>query len=227
MASLVVAAALFLGLHVLVSGTPLRAVIVGRIGEGPYKGLFALASLVALVWMALSYGGADYVELWDAGMGAKHLALAVMPFAFILAVGAFTTRNPTVTGMEGALRAGDAARGILKVTRHPFLWSVVLWALVHLLANGDLASLLLFGTMLVLALLGPPLIDAKRARSHGEDWGRYLAVTSNLPFAAIVGGRARLGLAEIGWWRIGLGLALYAAFLLAHVFIFGVTPLPI
>ena len=226
MASLVAAAALFLAIHVLVSGTALRGVIVARVGETPYKGLFSLASLGALVWMAMAYNRADGVELWDAGAGARHLALGVMPFACILAVGAFSTRNPTLTGMEGALRSGHAATGILKVTRHPFLWAVVLWALVHLLANGNLAALVLFGTLLILALVGPPLVDAKRARSHGEAWQSYLAQTSNLPFAALISGRARTSLGEVGWWRLAAGLVLYLVLLLAHGLVFGVSPLP-
>ena len=226
MASLIAAAALFLGLHVLVSGTPVRGAIVGRIGERPYMGLFSLASLGAIVWLAVAYRGADYIELWDAGAGAGHLALAVMPFAFILLVGAVTTKNPTVVGQEKALESEQAAAGILKVTRHPFLWAVVLWALVHLLANGHLAALVLFGTMLILALAGPPLIDAKRAKVYGAAWESYTAVTSNLPFAAILTGRTRISFAEIGWRRIAGGLALYVAALLAHVHVFGVTPLP-
>jgi len=226
-ASLVAAAALFLAIHILVSGTPLRGAIVARIGETPYKGLFSLASLGALVWLAMAYNRADYVELWDLGAGARHLALLVMPFACILAVAAFTAPNPTVAGMEGALRAPDAARGILKVTRHPFLWTVVLWALVHLLANGDQASTVLFGALLILALVGPPLVDAKRARSQGEDWRRYRAATSNLPLAALLTGRARTSLGEIGWWRIAAGLGLYIALLLVHRLVFGVSPLPL
>lgn len=227
MASLLAAAALFLGIHVLISGTALRGVIVARIGERPYQGLFALASLGALMWMASAYRGAEFVALWDAGAGAKHLSLVVMPFAFILAVGAFTTPSPTVMGMAGATKSDRAGRGIQAITRHPFLWGVVLWALVHLLANGDLAALVLFGTMLALALLGPPLIDAKRAADGGEAWRDYAARTSNLPFAAIAQGRAKLSLAEIGWLPIVLGLGLYAIVLLGHVFVFGVSPLPL
>ena len=227
MASLIAAAALFLGIHVLVSGTPLRGAIVGRIGEGPYLGLFSLASLGAIVWLAWAYGGADYVELWNAGSGGRHLALVVMPFAFILLVGAFTTRNPTAVGMEKALEGEQPATGILRVTRHPFLWAVVLWALVHLLANGDVASLVLFGAMLVLGLVGTRLIDRKLASRHGAAWERYLAQTSNLPLAAIFARRTRTSLAEIGWWRIALGLGLYVAALLAHGPVIGVTPLPL
>jgi uncharacterized membrane protein len=227
LASLFAAAALFLGIHVLISGTPLRDVIIGRIGENPYKGVFSLTSLGAIVWMSMAYGAADYVELWDLGAGARHLSLVIMPLAFILVVGAFATPSPTVAGMEGALASSRAGHGIQAITRHPFLWGVVLWALAHLLANGDLASLVLFGTMLALALIGPPLIDAKRAESQGDAWQNYAAKTSNLPFSAIASGHAKLSLKEIGWLPIVVGLALYAVSLLTHAFVFGVSALPL
>jgi uncharacterized membrane protein len=149
-----------------------------------------------------------------------------MPFAFILAVGAFSTPSPTVAGMAGAAKSDRAGKGIQAITRHPFLWGVVLWALLHLAANGDLASLALFGTMAALALLGPPLIDAKRAASGGEAWRDYAARTSNLPFAALASGRAKLSLADIGWVPIAVGLGLYAVVLLGHAFVLGVSPLP-
>jgi uncharacterized membrane protein len=116
--------------------------------------------------------------------------------------------------------------GILRVTRHPLLWGIALWAFAHLLANGDVASVLLFGTFLVLALLGPFLIDAKRRRARGAAYERFLAVTSNVPFAAIAAGRTSLHAAELGWWRIAAGLLLYVAFLAGHRWLFGVSPLP-
>ena len=226
MTSLAAAAALFLGLHILISGTAARGIIVARIGERPYRGLFSLASLGALVWLVWAYGRAERIELWDAGAGARHLALVVMPFAFILLFAAFTTRNPTMVGMEGAAASDKAAGGILAITRHPFLWAVVLWALSHLLANGDGASLVLFGTLLMVALAGPVLIDRKRARADGQSWERFVRLTSNVPFAALLARRTRLSLGQIGWWRIAGGLALYAAALLAHGPVIGVTPLP-
>ena len=99
------------------------------------------------------------------------------------------------------------------MTRHPFLWSVGLWASAHIVANGDLAGLVLFATFGALALLGTLLIDRKFALRRGADWQRFAAATSNLPFAAILAGRQRLVLAEIGWWRIALALVIYLALL--------------
>ena len=78
---------------------------------------------------------------------------------------------------------------MLRITRHPFLWGVALWAAGHLMVNGDLASLILFGSLLVLAVFGTGSIDAKRRRALGEKWDAFAAKTSAVPFAAIAAGR--------------------------------------
>jgi uncharacterized membrane protein len=121
--------------------------------------------------------------------------------------------------MESKVGQGpEAARGIVRITRHPFLWGVALWALVHLIVNGDLASLIFFGSLLVLAVVGTLSIDAKRRRSFGEQWSRFANVTSDVPFAAIAAGRNRLGpaLAEIGLWRPLAAILVYAVAFYFH-----------
>jgi len=110
------------------------------------------------------------------------------------------------------------ARGMVRITRHPFLWGVALWAATHLIVNGELASLILFATFLVLALGGMAAIDAKRRRKSPELWQRFAEATSSVPFAAIARGSNRLApaLAEIGPWRIIVAVALYAAAFYLH-----------
>jgi uncharacterized membrane protein len=144
-----------------------------------------------------------------------------MPFALILLAASLTTRNPTAVGQCGALRADEPARGIIRVTRHPLMWGVMLWAAVHIAARGDLASLVFFGGFLALAGIGSVLIDTRKAESLGDEWRKFAAATSNVPFGAIVTGRNRFVVREIGWKRIGLGLALYVALMFAHPFLFG------
>jgi len=122
-------------------------------------------------------------------------------------------------GMEGKLAQGpDSARGIVRITRHPFLWGVALWALVHLIVNGNVASVVLFGSLLVLALGGTVSIDAKRRRLFGERWSQFATVTSDIPFAAIAAGRNRLGpaLGEIGAWRVLAAILLYGVAFYLH-----------
>jgi uncharacterized membrane protein len=227
MTSLIAAAAFFVLLHLLVSGTALRGVLVGAIKEGPYMGLFSLASLGGIVWLSMAYGqakGAGPV-FWDLGAGARHGGLLIMLLALLLLVPGLLTPNPTSVKQEGALDRPDSVKGMLRVTRHPFLWGVAVWAVGHLLANGDLPSVILFGALLALALLGGPSIDAKRRKTLGAKYDAFVAQTSNVPFAAILAGKQKLSLGEIGWWRLLLAVVVWAALLWAHPMLFGVAPL--
>jgi len=227
MTSLIAAAAFFVLLHLLVSGTRLRTVLVGTIGEGAYMGLFSLASLAGIVWVSMAYGDARGAgqTYWDTGAAGRHASLLIQLVAFLLIVPGLTTSNPTSVKQEGSLDRPDLIRGMLRITRHPFLWGVAIWAAGHLLVNGDGPSLLLFGSMLFLGVLGTYSIDAKRARVLGPTWDAFAAQTSNVPFGAIMSGRQKLSLGEIGWWRIVLAVAIYAAVLIGHRHIFGVDPL--
>jgi uncharacterized membrane protein len=219
MLNLIAASAYFLLIHFGVSGTKLRDALVARLGEGPYRGAFALASLLGLVWMGYAYRHAPTRPLWGLVLGFRPAAYVLVLIAFIFVVVGLATPSPTRVGMESKLAQGsDIARGMVRITRHPFLWGVALWALVHLIVNGDLASLILFGSLLVLALGGTAAIDAKRRRSFGEQWMQFAAVTSNVPFAAIVAGKNRLGPAvvEIGVWRPLVAIVVYAVAFYLH-----------
>jgi uncharacterized membrane protein len=83
--------------------------------------------------------------------------------------------------------------------------------------------LLLFGGLAVLALGGTLAIDAKRRASDPAGFARLAAITSNLPFAAMLAGRARLSFADLGWWRLLAAALIYFVFVLAHRFIAGVA----
>jgi uncharacterized membrane protein len=223
---LLAACAFFLGIHVVISGSPLRGVIVSRIGERAYLGLFSLLSLIGMVWLARAYMRADGRWLWSPPLALRWMAPLLILVALLFVVVGLTTPSPTAAGGEGRLDVQEPARGVLRITRHPFLWGVALWAITHMAVNGDSASLALFGTLLGLALVGPLLIDAKRRRAFGPKWERFAAVTSNVPFAAVVAGRNAMRLGEIGTWRIALAVAVWAALLMVHPWLFGVSALP-
>jgi uncharacterized membrane protein len=221
-ALLALASAAFLLTH-FVPSTPLRGALVRALGERAYLGMYtvlAFATIGAMVW---AFRKAPYVPLW-AGDEFRAWALLLMPVALVLLVCGVTARNPTAVGQEGALRSTNDPAGILRVTRHPVMWAIGLWALLHLAARGDAASGVFFGTFALLAFAGTVLIDARKRRTLGVEWTRFADVTSNVPFAAIVRGRNRLRIGEIGAWRIGLGLVLFVALLLAHPWLFGVRP---
>lgn len=230
MANLLAAAAFFVLLHLLVSGTRARDELTGRIGQAPYMGLFALASVGGLAWLILAFGQARgsawNVAYWDITAATRHTQIALQLLAMLLIVPGLTTPNPTSVRQEGALERPDAVKGMLRITRHPFLWGVALWAAGHLLVNGERASIVLFLALLLLALFGTASIDAKRKRALGATWDAFAAQTSGIPFGAILGGRQKLRLGEIGWWRIALAVVVWAALAWGHGMLFGVRALP-
>jgi len=227
MLSLLAAAAFFLAIHLLVSGTRVRDALTGRIGQGPYMGLFSVSSLAGLAWLGIAFASArGQPAYWDLTPLTRQIQLGVQLLAMLLIVPGLTTPNPTSVRQEGALDRADVVKGMLRITRHPFLWGVAIWAAGHLLVNGDPASLVLFGTMLLLALFGTASIDAKRRRALGPKWDAFAAQTSNAPFGAIASGRQKLSLGEIGWWRLLLAVAIWALLAWAHPYLFGVRALP-
>jgi uncharacterized membrane protein len=227
MGSLLAAAIFFVGIHPLFSGSALRGKIIELIGEGPFRGLFSLLSLIGVVWLSRAYGQAEYIQLWGKLYAFRPYALVLMLLAFFFVVLGLTTPNPTAVGGEGFLTEKEPAKGIQRITRHPFLWGVALWSFTHLILNGDVAAVIFFGSFLILAIEGPFSIDRKREKAVGEAWSRFAAVTSNLPFLAIIQGRNSLQLGEIGWWRPLLAVLLYGLFLHFHRNLFGVSPLPV
>ena len=227
MINLLAAAAFFLAIHLLVSGTQVRDALTGRIGQGPYMGLFSLASVAGLTWFGFAFAASrGQPAYWDLTPLTRQIQLGLMLLAMLLIVPGLATPNPTSVQQEGALDRPDVVKGMLRITRHPFLWGVAIWAAGHLLVNGDPASLVLFGTMLVLALTGTVSIDAKRRRALGAKYDAFVAQTSNLPFAAIAAGRQKPSLSEIGWWRIALAIGAWALIAWAHPYLFGVPALP-
>ncbi len=226
--SLIAATLIFVGGHFLLSSSLLRPVLVGRLGDKLFSALYALIMLGSLAWMISAYGAAEVVSLWVAPSALYWVPVVVMPLAAILIVAGLTTPNPTLAGGDRLLAdgTGSPAVGIISITRHPFLWGTGLWALSHLLVNGDVASVILMGGIAVLSFAGMVHIDQRREAALGSAWGPMKLTTSRLPFAAIVSGRCRLDWAGIGWWRPVLGLAIYIALLHLHQGIFGVSPLP-
>lgn len=230
MIQLTAAAAFFVLIHLMISGTRMRDVLVRRIGEGPYMGLFSLLSVAGLTWMIMAYGQAR-TEVWNTvywgvGDATRHIQLLLQFIAIVFVVIGLTTPNPTSVKQEGVLQREDAVRGMLRVTRHPFLWGVAIWAIGHLIVNGDRAGMTLFGTMLVLAVAGTTSIDAKRRRALGAAWEPFAQQTSNIPFAAILAGRQSLRLGEIGLWRPLAAVVIYGVLLVGHGHLFGAPALP-
>ena len=183
---------LFFATHLGISSTGLRPLLLERYGQGAYLGIYtglAFATLAALIW---TYTATPHFPLnWPAFTLAPKL---IMPVAVFFIVGGFTVPNPTSVGAESKL-AGDAARGLLRITRHPVQWGLLLWATSHLLANGDNASIGFFGSMAAVSALGMLAMDRRKAVL--SNWPAFAAVTSLIPFGAIASGRNRLVASEL------------------------------
>jgi uncharacterized membrane protein len=194
MALLVLGLILFLGGHAFTMARGPRAALVARIGEGPYKGLYSLVSLAGIVLIAVGFGryrAAGYIPVWEPPVFTRHLALILVWPAFVMFAAAY---------LPGRIK---------RTLRHPMLAGVKVWALAHLLANGDLGSLLLFGSILIWAVLAR--IAAKRRDEVRDHAG---------PAAAPAGARNDL-------IAVAAGTAVWLAFLLRlHAWLIGVPVLP-
>ncbi len=208
--------------HVGIAGTRLRDRIVARLGEGGFMGAFSVLSVLTLVAMVFAYRAAPYEPIWVAPEWLGWLLVLAMLPASILFVGSLASPNPTAAGGERV----TVPHGITLITRHPMLWGFAIWAAVHVLGNGDIASVLFFGAFLATALAGMPSIDAKLARRDPARWAGIAAATSIIPGAALLSGRAKLGWREVGWIAPVGGLVLWALLLGAHPHVIGVSPLP-
>jgi uncharacterized membrane protein len=220
-----VAAILFTGLHFLMSG-PLRRPMQGIFGPGR-AGVYSLIIAVPFAWMVWAYGHAPYVELWGEPVWARHLQLPLTLIAITLLVLGLISPNPTLSTVgEGALRKIEEPRGVIAITRQPFNMGAALWALGHLLVNGDTASVWLFGSVLVLAIGGALHIDARKRQSGDPDWAEFERRTSLVPFAAILAGKAKFRFEALDWLRLCAALATWVILLFLHQPLIGVSPFP-
>ena len=225
MLNLIAAAAVFIAMRRVIAGTHLRQVIVSRIGERLYLALFSVTTVLVLAWLGFAYAGARSAPangpLFELAIDMRPAQLVLQLVAFVLVVTGLSTRNPTITTLGGLVRRKEPVQGILRVTRHPFLWGIVIFAIGHMLVRTDIASWILFGTLAFVALTGTVSIDAKRKAVFGDAWEAFVTRTSNLPFAAIVQGRQAFRPGEIGWLRLAVAIGAFALFATAHPLLFG------
>lgn len=221
--------AIFVGGHFALSSLPVRRALTDRLGDGAFRGLYSLLAAGSLVWVGIAYGDArsDSQILWAGPPALAMIPLAVLPISCILLVCSITSRNPTAIG-GGERSAADPKplSGIVTVTRHPMLVGFALWAAAHIPVNGDAASLVLFGGILLLCVGGMLHIDHRRRVTLGAGWGPIALTTGVVPFLAALQGRTKVDWGGIGPWRVAAGLALFVALLYGHPWIAGVPILP-
>ncbi|TWB17925.1 putative membrane protein [Rhizobium sp. ERR 1071] len=191
MALLVLGIVLFLGLHLVRVVAPgLRSSMIARLGEGGWKGAYSIASIVALVILIYGFGQArDMTPIWTPPFWMSHITILLMLFALICLVASL-------------LPAGHIAVR----TKHPMVLSVKIWALAHLLSNGDGAAILLFAAFLAWGVI--LRISLKRRERAGEITLR--------PFVS----------AKYDLYAIVIGVIVWALIIWKlHAWIIGVSPL--
>lgn len=212
-----IAALLFVGTHLGVSSSGLRDRVIGAVGgQQIYLAVYSLISFITLGLLIWAYVNVAHGPALWTGLNAIA-TYAVMPLALFFLIGGFLVPNPTAVGQDGAM-GEQSARGLLRITRHPVMWGFSLWAFAHMLANGDLNSLVFFGSFLVVAGYGMVLIDRRKAAA--PNWNAFANATSVIPFAAIRAGRNHLLPQELIVPAIA-ALILFVLLLWAHPYVSG------
>ena len=186
---LILGIVVLVGIHFLPAFPEARDGLMERLGRNGYRSLFSIVSLLGLVLVIWGFAQAPVIQIWAPPVWTRHLALLLMLPVFPLLFAAY---------LPGKIKA--------KV-RHPMLAAIKFWALAHLIANGDLASIILFGSFLAYAVVDRILLK----RRPGAE-----------PVLAVSPEQARRN----DLISIGAGLALYVAFLFwLHPLLIGVSPL--
>jgi uncharacterized membrane protein len=184
---LVLGIVVFLGVHSLTAFRETRTGLIERFGAGPFKGIYSLAALAGfalIVWGFSRYRAEGLIIVWTPPTWTRHLTIALMWFAFV----ALACINPAPGRIRGWLR-------------HPMLVAVKVWALAHLLANGDAGGMLLFGLFLAWAVF-----DRIAVKKRGDMGARRIASFTRADAIAL-----------------GAGTLAYVAVMVLHPVLFGVA----
>lgn len=160
--SLALATLVFTGGHFLLSSAAVRRPLVGLIGEGVFRAGYSILMIVALLWMIRAYNVAPYERIWDVGILGPPVILILMYFATVFFLCSVTTRNPTLIGLDGLHHDVAPGKGIYSIVRHPMMAAFALWAAAHVFVRGDVAAIIFFGGLWVLATFGMVHIDRRR-----------------------------------------------------------------
>jgi uncharacterized membrane protein len=189
---------------------------------------YSALSIAVLGWLIVAAGRAPYVEIWPFAPWQLWVPNIAMPIALFLIVFGVAAPNPFSIAGKNTKSFDPQRPGIAGITRHPLVWGLTLWALAHLVPNGDLAHLILFGLFGAFGLMGMAAIDRRRKREWGAQvWHERARHTAFMPFAGLATGKTRLSGFHQPIQRAFITVALYIALMLLHPALIGVSPLPV
>lgn len=219
---LLAALAAFLLTHAIPARPAIRARLMALAGRRAYFIAYSVLSLVMLGWLIAASASAPYLELWPREDWQTFVPVIGMLVASILAVSAFTSPNPLSLALPSAVPFDPQRPGVAGVVRHPLLWATLIWSVAHIVPNGDLAHLVMFGTFALLSIGGMLMLDRRRQRKLGLDTWRELARrTSNLPFVGFAKGW-RPHLTGAALLQVVAGIAVYLTLAATHGFFTGI-----
>lgn len=205
---LALAMASFVATHLLMSH-PLRATLVRAVGARPFLGLYSLVAALTLGWIVHAARQVPpLAPLWVAPSWLWAVAALIMLLASILLVGSLIG-NPAMVDPTGNPKFPELPRGVLAVTRHPMMWSFMLWAICHALVWSTADNLIIAAGLGGLALVGSLAQDRKKVHAIGAPWTAWQAKTSYVPFGAQISGRASWGAIVPGPVPLIGGIALW------------------
>ena len=195
---------IFFASHLFAGFPGPRQRLISAMGRNVYRALFSLVSLAGFVLIVYGVAICPVDVAWTPPLWTQYVPLVIMPFAFLLIVGAYMSHD------------------VKRYTRHPMLWGIALWAAGHLVANGDVGGILLFASFLAYALVGQRLADRKLRLTDPHGWADLDARTSAIPFAAMVAGKPFDARGDFGLKVIAIAVVVFVAVLLTHAQIIGV-----
>lgn len=219
-AEFIAAFAIFFITHSIPVRPPVKTWLVSRIGSTAFSIFYSAMSLAMLWWLIVAAGRAPFVQLWAWAPWQSDLTAGLMLLDCQVLAFSIAKPNPFSFGGAASHKFDPDHPGIVRLTRHPLLTVMALWALAHVIPNGDLAHVVLFGSFATFAAFGGRLIDRRKRREMGEDWERLLARVHRAPLLTKPHSYGDV------FVRTVLGASLFHGLIWLHPSLIGVSPLP-
>lgn len=219
-AELLLAFLIFFISHSLPSQPRVKIWLIARFGRSCFTMFYSILSLILLGWLIMAAGRAPFVELWSWVPWQSYLTISVMLVACLILAMSIARPNPFSFGGAENHNFDPAHPGIVRWIRHPLLAALALWAVAHLVSNGDLAHVLLFGSLTAFAILGGRLVDRRARREMGSGWQTLL---HRIRQSGMFPRPSSYGRA---FGRIILGIGLFLGLVWVHPVLVGVSPFP-
>lgn len=222
MLELVAALLLFVALHSIPAVPAVRGRLIAAVGRPTYFGAYSVVSLMMLGWVFYAALSVDYIPLWDVAPWQAHVTFLAAPIGLFFVLAGLLSVNP----MSISVRQGQVPGAIVRITRHPVLIGFLFWSLGHVVPNGDLRSVILFGGLALFSLGGMAMAEKRARKRLGDAWNTTAAGSATVPFAAILSGKTRIAVDKPMLLAAMLtGLSVWWLLVGGHATLFGADPM--